>query len=359
VGIFQRFSEWLGRNWTWLRWVVAFSVLGFLFHQHWDGVRKLDWTAIHPGMLTLGFLFCLAAQVLTYLRWYLLVWAQDIPFRPQDALRLGFIGYLFNYVAPGAVGGDLIKASMIAKEQKERRLVAVATVFLDRVVGLVGLLILGAIAMLGASPLRDALEFQYVIFTFQLGAVVSLVGLFVVLLPGVSENALLRKLVGLPKVGGIFAEFINSVRLYRTRWRVLVLSVFMSLISHAGLIFSFYFCALALHGSEGIPSLLGHLQLVPPSEIAGLAPLPGGIGALEKAVEFLYGLAGALPIQGFLTAVAYRVVTIGIAILGAVWYLFARREIEDVVQAEPLETSNESPSPPEAASSAMPASRVE
>ena len=112
---------------------------------------------------------CLAATIVTFFRWYLLVWALDIPFRVQDALRLGFIGYLFNYVAPGAVGGDLIKASMIAREQTSRRLAAVGTVFLDRVIGLMSLLFLGAIMMLWPTPIVEAPKFQYVVGIFQVG----------------------------------------------------------------------------------------------------------------------------------------------------------------------------------------------
>jgi uncharacterized protein (TIRG00374 family) len=284
-------------------------------------------------MLALGMVFCIAALLLTYVRWYLLVWAQDLPFRVQDALRLGFIGYLFNYVAPGAVGGDLIKAAMIAREQTERRLVAVATVFLDRVVGLVGLLVLGALLTFWPTPLLLQGEFQYIVGVFRVGCIVSLVGMFVVLLPGLSELSLLKKLVGLPKVGPLFAELINSLRLYQSRWRVLVLSLLMSLVSHSGLILSIYFCAVALHGAADVPSLLVHFQIVPPAELVGvLVPLPGGTGALEEAIAHFYALAGGVSAQGFLAAVAYRVVTIAVAVVGAVWYFVARREIEAVME---------------------------
>jgi glycosyltransferase 2 family protein len=256
---------------------------------------------------------------------------------------LGFIGYLFNYVAPGAVGGDLIKASLIAREQTERRLVAVATVFLDRVVGLVGLLLLGAVMMLFPTPILQNSNFRYIIGVFQIGAVVSLAGMAIVLLPGVSRLPLLRRVVALPKIGPLFAELINSIRLYQSRWRVLVLGLVMSLISHAGLILSIYFCALALHGGDRIPSLLGHLQILPPAELAGvLVPLPGGIGALEGAVGYFYKLADSNPDHGFLTAIAYRLMTIVIAVVGAIWYLFNRREIDEVLhELEPAEEAEE------------------
>lgn len=336
---------WFKRNWAWLRWVLAIGVLAFLFRQHWDGVKRLEWSEIHFGLLLLGLVCCLAAQVLTYVRWYLLVWAQDIPFTLRDALRLGFIGYLFNYVAPGAVGGDLIKASMIAKEQTGRRLIAVATVFLDRVIGMMGLMILGAIAMFWPTEVVGHKEFQYVIGIFQLGSLVSLMGFVVVLLPGIARMKWLNRVTSLPKIGRLLGEAINSVRLYQTRWRVLVLSLGMSLISHAGLILSIYLCALSLHGPDEIPSWTTHLQIVPPAELVGvLVPLPGGTGALEEAVAHFYVIAQASFDHGFLAAIAYRFVTILIALLGGVWYLTSRREIDVAIhealppdEAEPPE----------------------
>jgi uncharacterized protein (TIRG00374 family) len=175
--------------------------------------------------------------------------------------------------------------------------------------------------------------------------VVSLLGMAVVLLPGISSLPLFKKLAGLPKIGAIFAELFNSIRLYQSRWRVLVLSLLMSLVSHAGLILSIYFCALALYGHEGVPSLLAHMQIIPPAELVGvLVPLPGGTGALEEAVAHFYELAGGMFDHGFLTAIAYRLLTIAIAIMGAVWYLFARREIDAVLHEADADVTDENQS---------------
>jgi glycosyltransferase 2 family protein len=73
-----------------------------------------------------------------------------------------------------------------------------------------------------------------------------------------------------------------------------------------------------------------------------LVPLPGGIGALEGAVGYFYKLADSNPDHGFLTAIAYRLMTIVIAVVGAIWYLFNRREIDEVLhELEPAEEAEE------------------
>jgi len=99
--------------------------------------RPKDWP-----MLVTAFFVVLGAVCLTFVRWYFLVRALNIPFRMRDAFRLGFLGYLLNFVSAGAVGGDLFKAFFLAREQPDRTAEAVATVIVDRMIGLYALLLL-------------------------------------------------------------------------------------------------------------------------------------------------------------------------------------------------------------------------
>ena len=81
------------------------------------------------------------------MRWFLLVRAQNLPFTLTNAMRLGMVGNYFNTLLPGAVGGDVIKAVFLAREQS-RRAVAIATIILDRIIGLCGLV--WVVAVLGS-----------------------------------------------------------------------------------------------------------------------------------------------------------------------------------------------------------------
>src|SRR5215469_719233 len=61
----------------------------------------------HWGLLALAVVTGLTAVVLTFVRWHVLVRALGLNFSLKDAIRLGFLGYLLNFVSFGAVGGDL------------------------------------------------------------------------------------------------------------------------------------------------------------------------------------------------------------------------------------------------------------
>ena len=63
----------------------------------------------------------------------------------MPTVLLGFIGMVFNLVIPGAVGGDLIKAAYLVR-MRIRKTQAVASMVIDRILGLLGLFILAAVA---------------------------------------------------------------------------------------------------------------------------------------------------------------------------------------------------------------------
>src|SRR6202035_1444589 len=106
--------------------------------------RSLSHWPIMLAILGLGY-----AQVgITAWRWKLLLEAQEIWLPYGRAWGLTMVGMLFNVVIPGAVGGDLIKGYYITRAASGRKSHAATTILMDRVVGLIGLLFLGAVMAL-------------------------------------------------------------------------------------------------------------------------------------------------------------------------------------------------------------------
>jgi len=79
-----------------------------------------------------------------------LVWMlaiQEVRLTFWRSVQFTFAGNFFNFALPGTTGGDLIKAYYIA-QLTHRKTEAVTTVFLDRVIGLLGLMILASVMFL-------------------------------------------------------------------------------------------------------------------------------------------------------------------------------------------------------------------
>lgn len=336
--------DWLKRNWFWLKWPFAVALLAGLFYQNRQQFGRLTERQIDWLDFGIAFVLTLTAILLTIVRWYLLVWAQEFPFVFKDALRLGFIGYFMTYFAPGAAGGDIVKAVLIAQQQTSRRSVAAATVLLDRILGVVALFMIGALACLLQTPdILSHAVIRIVALALWGGAIAGFLGVTVLLHPAVPRMRWLNRLVQLRFVGRLIREMINALLLYQQRRRVVAAAVAISIVGHFAMLSSFYFCAKALQLGPSAPGYWMHIMLIPGAELVGVViPTPGGVGALEGAVQYSYSIANDAaggPVSddvalasGLFVGVAFRVINIMIASIGALYYFTSRKAVEQALE---------------------------
>jgi uncharacterized protein (TIRG00374 family) len=292
---------------------------------------------IHFTAFVLALLICLSGVLLTLVRWYVLVRAQDLPFSLSNAIRLGLVGFFLSTFLPGSVGGDIIKAAFIAKQQS-RRTVAVSTVLIDRGVGLWGLCWL--VAILGGvfwscgffeGPTASTLH-SIVLFSAFICAATCLVWFLLGFLPEWRAQRFARRLTRIPKLGHSIAEFWRAIWMYRNQRRSIALALGMSLIGHVGFVLTFYFASLTLQASNEIPTVAEHFMIVP----VGMAiqagfPTPGGIGGGDYAYGALYQMIGYPSANGVLGSLVKNVVTWMLALVGYLVYLRLRPSLPAVV----------------------------
>lgn len=309
-------------------WLVQGAARDDAFEKLWN--QPKDWR-----LLAGAWAVTMLGVVLTFVRWYYLVRALELPFTLRDAFRLGFLCYLLNFVSLGIVGGDLFKAIFVAREQRGRRAEAVATVVIDRVIGLYALFLVASAAIvltgLYASPLRDIRVISW--STLACTAVGGL-GVLMLLTPGFTSGRLSKLLGNLPKVGPIFERLIWAVRIYRRKYWVLLLTLLISFGVHICSTLGIAMIAYALPGQA--LSLPQQFVAVPLTFVTMILPLPAmGLGAFELALKFLYvNLPSTSAIDkdsGLIVALAYRVITITIAAVGAVIWLLHRRDVSEVM----------------------------
>ncbi len=84
------------------------------------------------------------SYLLTSMRWHILLRMLKIDISLRRALVINMVGAFYNSFMPGTTGGDLIKAYYASKHTPLRTR-AVMTVLVDRVIGLLALIILGGI----------------------------------------------------------------------------------------------------------------------------------------------------------------------------------------------------------------------
>jgi uncharacterized protein (TIRG00374 family) len=317
--------------------------LGDVWHRHVVEGQPVAW-----GFFALAFSLYLSAVLLTLLRWYLLVRAQDLPITLVKALRLGLIGCFFNAFLPGSVGGDIIKAAALARGQ-QRRTVAVATVIMDRVIALWGLVwfvaLLGSVFWLtGNLDGKAADRCKTIVRLAGLTVAVSLVVWWLLgLLPNARAERFAQRLSRLPRVGGSAAEFWRAVWMYRCRQKAVACTLLLSWVGHVGFCLAFYCSARSLwDGNEanGIPLLVEHFLIVPIGLVVqAVVPLPGGLGAGEWGFGALYELLGASRANGVLGSLVQRIISWSIGLLG--WIVYLNLKAHQVDLAPTPETPNQ------------------
>ncbi len=312
--------------------------LAYVWQRHVYGGEP-----IHAGYFLLAFAVALPSTLLTFVRWYILVRAVGLPFRLTDAFRLGFIGLFFNNFMPGSVGGDVIKAAVLAREQA-RRTVAVATVLMDRAIALWALI--WFVALLGAGFwLRGLLVGQgaeqcrkIVTLAWTVVGVSGLGWIALGLLPDWRAQRFAGRLEHWPKVGAAVAELWRAVWMYRCRPRAVGGVLLLSWVGHVGFVFLFYFAMLTLwqpSSEEPIPTLAQHFLIVPIGLVIQAAPFfPGGAGIGELGFGLLYQWLGCSEASGVLGSLVQRVVNWTLGLLGGLIYLRMRAALKSALRRE-------------------------
>ncbi len=317
--------------------LVAIGLLAWTVWGNRDQIQQVIASKPDPRRLGLAFLLYMLGMCVTFLRWHQLVRALGLPFRLADAFRLGLIGNVFNLVIPGAVGGDLIKAAFLCREQAKKTQ-AVASMVIDRGVGLLGLFLLAGVA--GLFELPNAVpQVRGLIGMAWLAVLAGVVGLAVLFTPAL-YRPLLRLVAGKGRLEAVAQEFIELASLYRERLGVVVLALALSVLGHLLFVLAFTVVDQALFPATA-PSLARHLVITPLVLFTTAVPLPmGALGLTEKASEAIFKLidfpGGAVAMMG------YRVLMYVGGLLCALVYLANAAQVRALRHdAEELETELE------------------
>lgn len=263
-------------------------------------------------------------------RWWVLLRSQGIQITFWKTLQVSFIGYFFNTVMPGSVGGDLVKAYYVARDREGQRVEAISTIMLDRLIGLFALVSIGALAAVlfpsvGFGTPRFKMLSQFVLACLAGGAVVVVLFLWVDLRqlgPFRKENP--------GRILGAIRRLYNCLWLYREKKRVLALALLLSFCAHSFGVSLMVALAQSLGGQEGMTAAR-YLFVIPLGYVInGLPIAPGGWGLGEYAYSLLFreALGKAENIGASLALLMHFAFTFW-NLVGFLFYVGHRREVQE------------------------------
>ena len=303
-----------------IKLAVAAGLIYFLLHT---GLLKLDSlkTLLTIPSIAMGLLLVGCNIWLLNWRWYYLLQSRQFDVSLSQTLSLYLIGIFFNHALPSSVGGDVVKAFYLAREQKERRVDAVLSVLIDRLLGLYSLMIM--------SLLGVAWDFSFVMSHSEIKWMAMLCGLLalamtVVLAVGFSAHlnqlfritATLRKFAKLKKL----LEVFEAMQLYGRKRSVIVVSIAASILAQLVSVAFFVYVGYSLGATLSLPA---YLFCVPLGFVATALPIaPAGVGVGQVAFLFLFKTYDPSSADlGSASITAFQLAMLGWGMIGSIAYL--------------------------------------
>ena len=307
--------------------VAAFFLWWVLKDIRFSELTRLTWKGILFG---LGSAACIAVlQVgLTALRWRLLLRGQDIHISAFRAISLTFQGCMFSLFMPGgAVGGDVLKAAFLARETRDgQKIEGVTTIFLDRVIGMLGLFLL--VLVTGVCCLRQVRDFapeiRFLVWILMAvcaaGFLAGLVLIFQDIFFRIKLFAFLLKKADVLAHGAL-TRILDSVEVCRRDRKTLLIAFLASfLVLHPLMVLAAF---MVMYGTASkFPPLIPGIFSFALGSTASVAPVtPGGLGTRDKVIEVMLHSFGIDPSIASLTPILYSIVLMTPAFIGIVFFL--------------------------------------
>ena len=310
-------------------------LIALLVYVGWNFPEE-QWTALRQqpknwGWLSVALAIVLASSLLSFVRWRMLVQALEVPMSLWEAIRLGFLGCLFNLVSAGSVGGDLFKAIAAVRHRKQKRVEVIGSVLVDRAIGMVGLVLVAAFSLqfLKVEPLTTELNWirrgAWVVSMIGVGGLASVVAF--------GRRLPISWLTRIPYVGHGLYRLAHSGFVFAGRPGLVSTMLGISLCIHCGIAISMWWISAAFYAE--VPTLAQHFLVIPPSMAAGALPLtPGGLGVQEVVVDtfFKQEFGAEAAFSGLIVATMYRLMTFVVAAIGGLYYCFGYGEVGKILK---------------------------
>jgi len=313
---------------------VGLFLKGENLAELYNGIRSIDPLifAAAVGLYALG-------QCFFILRWRLLLKVLSIDLKFFAGMKLHFLGLFYNNCLPSSVGGDLLRAWYVTKHASQgKRFEAALSVFVDRAVGLLGMLIMAAgfywlfpVEELASQPADQpqkagkltSLMHWLGDHSHQILAVSAVICAILAIM--LTRPAVRRKLLKITQklwslAMKILKEITAAARLYCKSPATILLALVLTFICQGLTIMGFFLLGRNL-GAEA--SIKYYYVFFPMSWLIGTLPISiGGLGIIEGWLKVAFKSVGVPSGTAALIALCQRLVFLVGSIPGVFIHIF-------------------------------------
>ena len=313
----------------------------------WWVVRSNDWSKVWLNARTMdlhwlliGVVCFIPTLLVVSWRWRMLLGVHGVHLGFWRVFELTMIGQFFSIVGVGTTGGDVFKIFYVTRAVPEKKTAVAFTVIVDRVIGLLALLLFGVVLSFTKLPLllstgntrTFTMTFYFFAMAGAIGAIIASLSpfflghrLFIAVIDRLPFAHRSRKMV---------AALERTARAFGTNTLALV----VSLPSHMSVTVMGY-CVLQAMGKQ--PDLLAFCSII--AIVNMLIALPvsiSGIGVRESLFTWFFGLLGIPGDQAVTFSLTYFALNILWCLVGGPFYFLYRHETHtpppNVAEVEPI-----------------------
>lgn len=277
-----------------LRLVAGVGIIAYLFSRmDLHGLMAILRESLTrwPWLLC-GAMICFICLCIGVIRWKIILDGRGLRMSWGRVFSVFFIGQFFNAFMFGSTGGDLARAFYAAQETNHKKTEAVATVLIDRMIGLVLLDFIALVMLIARAPFYINHWVTHLPALLMLGMnLMTAIGLVILFnIRRFQHWPLLRRITDHAVIGPIIKRTLISIFLYRRKTGILFKTFLLSLAMHLLVILECYCLGRSFQIHLG---LIAYLTVIPMiMAIAALPITPGGLGIREGLAVALFGTLG-------------------------------------------------------------------
>jgi uncharacterized protein (TIRG00374 family) len=299
--------------------ILVSAVLLFLLFK----LNKIDLLAllkeiknVNRWFLALALLVFPLSHIIGFWRWQMLLKSTvSIPMKKLVSTFCG--GVFFNVFLPSTIGGDLVRMADLTSHTRRPKEI-IASVFLDRLSGYIGMVMVILLAVIfGGSLVHDK------IVLLSVAAITLLLIGVLLLLFNASIYARISKFLSVPGAGRIreaIRDMHREIHIFRNHKEVIIGNLALSFVIQIVFPLSIYFIGLSL----GIRvSLFYYLIFVPIINAITMLPVSmGGLGLRESLYVLYFAKAGVAEQLALAMSLLFFSFIVLYGAIGGVIYVF-------------------------------------
>ncbi len=279
--------------------------------------------SVRVPILLLSFFVSLLLNLSSAFKWYLLLRSRGVVVSFFKTWALYMVGIFFSLFLPTSMGGDLIRIHELGK-MTGKRAEAAASVFVERFSGMVILFLLTVIVL----PMqRELLSVAWMTISLLFAVTASLALIWIIVDDRpyrLITKFLSNRLGFIDKILGKVEKIHCAVLEYRDDRTALIIAIFNTFVFYLLAVINVYVTALAFSTEVQFSELLVAVPLI--MFIMNLPISIGGIGLMEFAFIFIFGLSGYSSALALSTALLMRLKSFFDAGTGGILYPLLSRE---------------------------------